>query len=425
MEAWSGSTGPTVHGSPSMRTSGARRENRLNRKGERAMTTSQPRAEADYMRYVKALSVDIGPRGSTTVAEKKAADYIAQEMRGWADEVRVEGFRSFTSFSWPFGLLYLLSAIVGLLNWYDPGLALAVSALATLLFLKQTNGTWSIGFLFPQRDSQNVVGIIRPTGEATRRVIITAHHDSSKSALLFAPNLVAGFRRSFLLMAASIFILPAVAVLGMFAWSPSRYLALPFAAYLIISFLFIVHRELFGRYTPGANDNASGVAVMLGLGEHFGKEPPTSTEIWMVSTGCEEVGMVGMIEFLKTHGSELKDAYFINLDNVGAGQAKWTTAEGMLTLYHCDQELVAMAEKSAGRHPEWGMTGVTNTIMSTDIGPALARGFKGISVRAEDPNRVLPNWHWHTDTYDNVEPKTLEIAGKLVREMVEMIDAGG
>ena len=381
---------------------------------------------ADYLRFVKALSVDIGPRGSTTAAEKKAADYVAQEMRRWADEVRVEGFRSFTSFSWPYGLLYLLSAVGGLLNWYNPGPALAVSALAALLFLKQVNGTWSIGFLFPQRDSQNVVGIIRPTGEATSRVVITAHHDSSKSAILFAPNLVAGFRRSFLLMAGSIFVLPAVAVLGMLV--PDRafpkYLALPFAAYLIISFLFIVHRELFGRYTPGANDNASGVAVMLGLGERFGGRPPASTEIWLVSTGCEEVGMVGMIEFLKAHGSDFKDALFINLDNVGAGQAKWTTAEGMLTLYHCDQRLVELAEKISRRHPEWGMTGVTNTIMSTDLGPILARGFRGISVRSEDENRLLPNWHWHTDTYDNVDPWTLEIVGEFVSEMIGIIDAG-
>ena len=37
----------------------------------------------------------------------------------------------------------------------------------------------------------------------------------------------------------------------------------PSVLYLLGTLLLFIHRELCGEYTPGANDNASGVAVLL------------------------------------------------------------------------------------------------------------------------------------------------------------------
>ena len=71
--------------------------------------------------------------------------------------------------------------------------------------------------------------------------------------------------------------------------------------------------------SPGALDNASGVAVLTELARHFSQEPPDSVNLWFVATGAEEDGMIGMVNFLDRYQKKLskKKTYFVNLDGVG------------------------------------------------------------------------------------------------------------
>ncbi len=386
----------------------------------------------EYMRHVRALSEDIGPRGSTTAGERRAAEYVAAELRAAGGEVALEPFRSHTSFSHAYGLIYLLGLLGAAALWYNAGLALAVGGAAALLFWGDNNARFSVGRVLPQRPSQNVVARFPArtppdaSGEPRRTVVLLAHYDTARSALMFEPKQVRYFRQTFLASAVALFAVPVLAVLSM-AVNSQRVLALlglPSAAYLAFGVALLAHREIFGRYTPGANDNASGVSVLLGTAEELGRQPLESTEVWAVATGCEEVGLVGMTALVKAHGEELRPALFINLDNLGTGRPKYTTGEGMLGVSPCDDRLVAVAQRVARTHPEWGVQGVPNTIMLTDAQVALSRGLRVISLRAEDERRRLPNWHWHTDVAANVEPGTLAVVGGFLREMLEQIDAG-
>lgn len=392
------------------------------------------------MRHIWALSKEIGSRGSTTPAEARAADYIAKEMSGWAHEVRRQPFMSPTSFSWIYGALYLLGGLGGLLYWANHWLATAVSLLALILFVLENSSRGSFWKLFPKRSSQNIIGMVRPQGEAAgapssppipmprpipKRVVLVAHHDSSRSAPMFSPQQVPYFRLTFLLGIACLTVVPLLNLLSLIfpgrLWIP--YVQAPFYLYLLAVFLLMVQRELGGEYTPGANDNASGEAAMLAVGERLAREGINNMELWCVSTGCEEVGTIGMIYFLDQYGAELRDAYFINLDNLGAGIVKYTTGEGMLGIYPCDQYLVGVARRISAGHPDWGIREAVNQIMMTDANPALARGFRILSIRAEDKNGLLPNWHWHTDTYENVDPQTMDIAGNFLYALVRAIEA--
>ena len=62
------------------------------------------------------------------------------------------------------------------------------------------------------------------------------------------------------------------------------YVTLGVAAYLLIPLLINVHRELFMRATPGANDNASGVAAMLGVMERLVPEPGTDEDVYTTTS---------------------------------------------------------------------------------------------------------------------------------------------
>lgn len=73
-------------------------------------------------------------------------------------------------------------------------------------------------------------------------------------------------------------------------------------------------------YFPGANDNASGVAMLLNLAYHYThKDPPKKTIIFM-AFGAEESGLVGSKYFTENPTFPLQHINFlINLDLMGTG----------------------------------------------------------------------------------------------------------
>ncbi len=140
-------------------------------------------------------------------------------------------------------------------------------------------------------------------------------------------------------------------------------------------------------------------------------------EVWFVATGAEEVGTCGMQAFLKAYEEDLRDAVIINLDNLGTGALHWVTSEGMARRYHCDRRL-ASAAKRVVREEEMPIRGRDYRGLSTDATPALARGFRAMSVMAFDINGRLPNWHWKTDTTDAVQPENLDLAAAFVTKLI-------
>ena len=140
-------------------------------------------------------------------------------------------------------------------------------------------------------------------------------------------------------------------------------------------------------------------------------------EVWFVATGAEEVGTVGMQAFLAAYGDELRDALIINLDNVGAGQLSWVTDEGMARRYRANARLIGLA-KRVSRDCEILVKPRSYKGLSTDATPALARGFKALTLMGFDSAGLPINWHWKTDTSDQIEPEVVERTTELVTQMI-------
>ena len=90
--------------------------------------------------------------------------------------------------------------------------------------------------------------------------------------------------------------------------------------------LISAHYDHLGRmgetaYFPGANDNASGVAMMLSLARHYSKpENQPEQDILFVAFGAEELGLLGAQHFVKNPLVPLeKLGFMINLDIAGTG----------------------------------------------------------------------------------------------------------
>mgnify|MGYP001069349510 FL=1 len=230
---------------------------------------------SQVMEHVHQLAGVIGPRPATTDAEAQAADYIEDVFQARGLDVERQEFDCPRTYSWTYVIYHVLTiggAVLSLL-WSWPAFALSAVAAVALWFDLDTR--FSISRFLPRGPSQNIIARHVPRqrrGEKLKRVVIVAHYDSAKSSLAFSPGLVKNFNTTFTLMKVTTFVTPAVVLFGALpfaaAWKPwTAYAAMASAAYLIVPLFINVHRELFMHATDGANDNASGVAAMLGVME--------------------------------------------------------------------------------------------------------------------------------------------------------------
>lgn len=72
-------------------------------------------------------------------------------------------------------------------------------------------------------------------------------------------------------------------------------------------------------YIPGANDNASGISMLLGLAKHY-KENPPKYSIAFISLAAEEMGILGAKHYVENPLFDLdKIRFLVNFDMAGTG----------------------------------------------------------------------------------------------------------
>jgi len=88
------------------------------------------------------------------------------------------------------------------------------------------------------------------------------------------------------------------------------------------------------------------VTALPTLAETLRDRSLRETEVWLVATGCEEVGCAGAIAFFNAHRNELRDAAVIVVDTVGgpASGPCYFRSEGMVLQHKYDPELLALAD---------------------------------------------------------------------------------
>lgn len=87
----------------------------------------------------------------------------------------------------------------------------------------------------------------------------------------------------------------------------------------------LAHYDHLGKmgkdtYFPGANDNASGVAMILNLAKHYSTHPPKYTTVFIALSG-EELGILGARAFTDHPLIDLtKIKFLVNFDLAGTGE---------------------------------------------------------------------------------------------------------
>ena len=119
------------------------------------------------------------------------------------------------------------------------------------------------------------------------------------------------------------------------------------------AYVYVVgHYDHLGRmgdevYFPGANDNASGIAMLLSLAKEFAKGEKPEKSIVFICFGAEEIGLVGSKFYTDNPLLPLKEIDFlINLDILGTGDDGIQVVNGSVFKEQFNQLVALNDEKS-------------------------------------------------------------------------------
>lgn len=391
------------------------------------------------LKHVEHLSVKIGPRPSASPAEEAAHDYVHAELARLNYQPRRESFVAPTSIYLPFaiamGLMLLAWLLFDRLGSVGALAATALGAVATAsvildLLVRDAPLRWFV----PTGRSQNVIAVARPAvaeidrnsarprGETRHKLVIAAHVDTHRTPLFWRTQ--AAFRAYRLVATLGVLALLAsqiMFVVGTFAYSDGLRAAARAPAVVFAVVLAMVLQAEFSRHSVGANDNASGVGVLLALAARLRAEPLPASEVWLVATGCEEVGAFGMRDFVARHRDELRDAVVLVIDNVAGRRtgAVYLRSEMLLQTLRAPADLLAVADQLASEHPELKAYSARQVGAFTDAAPALLAGIRALAFVGYNRRGWIPHWHHPDDIFDRIDPAPLDQTERFVWELMK------
>jgi len=183
-------------------------------------------------------------------------------------------------------------------------------------------------FLFPKRESNNIIGTINPKSEVKNTVIFSAHHDSA-----FEFNTFYYLKRFGQLIinigylgVAIIFVAIILKLVFFVLGITQPILFLIFGIIFIFFIPIILVYVFFHSYKAvlGAFDNLSGVAILLGIAKFLSENKnndeifPKYTRVRLISFAGEEAGLRGAKRYVKAHYNELvsNQTTVVNMDSI-------------------------------------------------------------------------------------------------------------
>lgn len=374
-------------------------------------------------------------RGSATQAEAEAARYVQDALvQLGLEDVHQQPFRGLRSIwlflSLAFGLalvghaaIWMLSAALG--KWE----ALVVSLIAFgmsfyLLWRKFTFRSYPLQEMLPHGPSQNVTAVIQPRGDVLSKVVLVSHLDSHRAVFWYASDWLArAYGLASPLVVWGVAAAPLLyALRAVTEWQVFGWLGLALGALHFLGWFSGVTADL-GPYSPGANDNAASVGIVLALAEWLKAEPLEHTEVHLAFTGCEETGCDGMLALLREQGEALKDALFVDLELPGIGERLvYLPAEGVVRRRRIPAEVERLVRQMGEGFSLQAASGSAAGYF-TEAGAAWEHGFKAVClVTMPEGSNLLPEWHRLTDRAERLQPAALERMGELVWEMLGRVD---
>lgn len=373
---------------------------------------------AHLMRHVRALAETIGPRPPGSRAEMQARQYVRHALAdaGITEDIEEQSFTTPDTLGYAALIPLSLSILGNLLPFRKlGGLVTLFNTWAAFQLFSGRRQPYT--FLTPSSPSANLIVRIPPKGKVQRKVVLIGHLDTNKHRTISSPAV----KRGLVPLATSALVIAVLnGIAQLFGFKRLRTLT----TLSMIGSLGALLLDESGDFVAGANDNASAVACLLGIGGQLQQNPLENTEVWLAFTGSEETVCLGMQELLDTYREELADAYFVDLEMVGAGDIAYVTHHSSMTYlsaYQPDPESLAWAQATAAANPDLNVTGTPMTILE-EVATLRSRGFRGLCIVGVGEDGWLVNWHQYADNASNIEPQNLEKAARFTWAMLQNLD---
>ncbi len=393
-------------------------------------------------------------RGAGTNAERRAALWLASELRAARREAALETFWCRPNWALAHAWHAVLGVAGSLLSVTSPQVGGAVILLALVSLVADALTGISLGRrLTPERASQNVVsaaGIDSPTA----RLIITSNYDAGRMGLVYRSpvrrlaarlNRLSGGRApgwQGWLALAFICVL-ATAIVRDSGTSSTRIDVLqliPTAALVIAAALLL---ELAASpYGPSSGDNGSGMAIALAVARALDISPPRRLGIVVVLQGAGDGAMIGLSRYLRSRRGESTAANTIvlGIGASGGGHPRVWTSDGPLIPLRFDRRLRQLAARAAGPisgpqpaapgtepHAAGPRAELRATVhRGRGLSPAFPARFAGlpaIAIGCLDGDGLVPRSHQPTDVPEALDQSSLDRLLELALALVDAIDA--
>ncbi|MGH2625268.1 MAG: M28 family peptidase [Anaerolineales bacterium] len=210
------------------------------------------------------------------------------------------------------------------------------------------------------------------------------------------------------------------------------------------SIVVVAHHDQSPETVQGADNDGSGISILVHLGQIFGAESPPAHTLVFVSTDGEEYGMLGARRYLRTHPAPERILAAVSLDNLGKrwsnglkvetiGQFRGTSPLWLLLTAQAAAAAAGEAWAPAIDPPLFQALSQAVPISFMDQGPFVAAGVPALGLATTFPAEAQElhynSYHNLADTIELQSAAVLGHSGRaaeaLVRELLAREDFPG
>jgi hypothetical protein len=179
----------------------------------------------------------------------------------------------------------------------------------------------------------------------------------------------------------------------------------------------------FSPAVPGANDNLSGVAVLLELARALSADRLNRLRVLLLSTGSEESFLEAMVRFGERHFDQLprERTVFLCLESVGSPSLMLLEGEGLLALRRYPRSLIDLLTELADQQGV-KLREPFRYRLATDGQVPLLAGYPTAVMSSMAWYHAPSNYHWPSDRPDNLHPASIAGAARLAEAFARRLD---
>lgn len=382
-----------------------------------------------------------GKRDPGSEGEKKSCEYMAEVLKKdcGCESVKLESYevapRAFYGWIY-FTITFVLIAVA--LFFFAPVISVPLIIAGFAIVLIQF-GVYKklLDPLFPKKTSHNVTAIKKCTGETKRRIIFNGHPDATwewpvnyaLGGVGFEGHaIIVALGAVYYLVLSIIYVVQNGITFGMPDTSDPLVKAalwgLLFVPFMIGLYFMVNYR----RVVDGANDNLTGCYVGIAVLKALKDEgiELENTEIGVILTGSEEIGLRGSKAWVEAHKGEFQDVptFIYAYDTINDPKylmANYRDLNGTVKSDKDCADLFFEAAQAVGVPCKKGM--IPPLGGAVDAAAFCQGGFRAAGVTGLN-HKLERYYHTRLDSYDNMNEKGIANCFAASVKMLEMFDAG-